>query len=34
MDINLIKKYLPPSWDVVDLIDHGIVDFDIILRII
>ena len=29
MDINLIKKYLPPSWDVVDLIDHNIIDLDI-----
>lgn len=30
MDINQIKKYLPSGWDVVDLIDHGIIDLDII----
>lgn len=29
MDINQIKKYLPAGWDVVDLIDHGIIDLDI-----
>lgn len=29
MDINQIKKYLPLGWDVVDLIDHGIIDLDI-----
>ena len=29
MDINQIKKYLPSGWDVVDLIDHGIIDLDI-----
>lgn len=29
MDINQIKKYLPARWDVVDLIDHGIIDLDI-----
>lgn len=29
MDINQIKKYLPVGWDVVDLIDHGIIDLDI-----
>lgn len=29
MDINQIKKYLPAVWDVVDLIDHGIIDLDI-----
>lgn len=29
MDINKIKKYLPAGWDVVDLIDHGIIDLDI-----
>lgn len=30
MDINQIKKYLPAGWDVVDLIDHGIIDLDIV----
>lgn len=30
MDINQIKKYLPLGWDVVDLIDHGIIDLDIV----
>lgn len=30
MDINQIKTYLPSGWDVVDLIDHGIIDLDII----
>lgn len=29
MDINQIKTYLPSGWDVVDLIDHGIIDLDI-----
>lgn len=29
MDINQIKKYLPAGWDVVDLIDHDIIDLDI-----
>lgn len=29
MDINQIKTYLPAGWDVVDLIDHGIIDLDI-----
>lgn len=29
MDINQIKKCLPSGWDVVDLIDHGIIDLDI-----
>lgn len=29
MDINQIKKYLPAGWDVVDLIDQGIIDLDI-----
>lgn len=29
MEINQIKKYLPAGWDVVDLIDHGIIDLDI-----
>ena len=29
MDINQIKKYLPAGWDVVDLIDHGIINLDI-----
>ena len=29
MDINQIKKYLPAGWDVVDRIDHGIIDRDI-----
>lgn len=29
MDINQIKKYLPAGWDMVDLIDHGIIDLDI-----
>lgn len=29
MDINQIKKHLPLGWDVVDLIDHGIIDLDI-----
>lgn len=29
MDINQTKKYLPVGWDVVDLIDHGIIDLDI-----
>lgn len=29
MDINQIKKYLPLGWDVVDLIDHDIIDLDI-----
>lgn len=29
MDINQIKKYLPSGWDVVDLIDHDIIDLDI-----
>ncbi len=29
MDINQIKKYLPSGWDVVDLIDHGVIDLDI-----
>lgn len=29
MDIKQIKRYLPSGWDVVDLIDHGIVDLDI-----
>lgn len=29
MDINQIKKDLPAGWDVVDLIDHGIIDLDI-----
>lgn len=29
MDINQIKKYLPLGWDVVDLIDLGIIDLDI-----
>lgn len=29
MDINQIKKCLPLGWDVVDLIDHGIIDLDI-----
>lgn len=29
MDINQIKKYLPAGWGVVDLIDHGIIDLDI-----
>ena len=29
MDINQIKKYLQSGWDVVDLIDHGIIDLDI-----
>ena len=29
MDINQIKMYLPSGWDVVDLIDHGIIDLDI-----
>lgn len=29
MDINQIKTYLPLGWDVVDLIDHGIIDLDI-----
>ena len=29
MDVNQIKKYLPAGWDVVDLIDHGIIDLDI-----
>lgn len=29
MDINQIKKYLPAGWDVVDLIDLGIIDLDI-----
>lgn len=30
MDINQIKKkYLPAGWDVVDLIDYGIIDLDI-----
>lgn len=29
MDINQIKKYLPAGWDVIDLIDHGIIDLDI-----
>lgn len=29
MDINHIKTYLPSGWDVVDLIDHGIIDLDI-----
>lgn len=29
MDINQIKKYLPAGWDVVDLIDHSIIDLDI-----
>lgn len=29
MDINQIKKYLPLGWDVVDLIDYGIIDLDI-----
>lgn len=29
MDINQIKKYLPSGWDVVDLIDYGIIDLDI-----
>lgn len=29
MDINQIKKYLPSGWDVVDLIDQGIIDLDI-----
>ena len=28
MDINQIKKYLPAGWDVVDLIDHGIIDLE------
>lgn len=29
MDINQVKTYLPSGWDVVDLIDHGIIDLDI-----
>ena len=29
MDINQLKTYLPSGWDVVDLIDHGIIDLDI-----
>lgn len=29
MDINQIKTYLPSGWDVVDLIDLGIIDLDI-----
>lgn len=29
MDINQIKTYLPSGWDVVDLIDYGIIDLDI-----
>lgn len=29
MDINQIKTHLPSGWDVVDLIDHGIIDLDI-----
>lgn len=29
MDLSQIKKYLPSGWDVVDLIDHGIIDLDI-----
>lgn len=29
MDIDQIKKNLPLGWDVVDLIDHGIIDLDI-----
>lgn len=29
MDINKIKTYLPSGWGVVDLIDHGIIDLDI-----
>ena len=29
MDINQVKKYLPLGWDVVGLIDHGIIDLDI-----
>lgn len=29
MDINQIKTYLPSGWNVIDLIDHGIIDLDI-----
>lgn len=29
MEINQIKRYLPSGWDVVDLIDHDIIDLDI-----
>lgn len=29
MDINQIKRYLPSGWDVVDLMDYGIIDIDI-----
>lgn len=30
MDLSQIKKHLPSGWDMVDLIDHGIIDLDII----